>query len=69
MTKFQERHIQLVKYRFGKHQLAAEDTLAKQVYVIKCRPKVVPVDVNIQWLVGQGWNPALDSMLVEVMWE
>ena len=56
------RHIQLVKYRFGKNQLSAEDTLAKQVYVIKSHPRVVPVDVNVEWLMQHGWNSSLDRL-------
>lgn len=60
----QQKRIPLAKYRFGKQQLSAEDTLAKQVYVIRSSPKVVPVDVNMQWLMQAGgdWNPALDRL-------
>ena len=60
----QQSHIALAKYRFGKQQLSAEDTLAKQVYVIRSTPKVVPVDVNMQWLMQAGgdWNSSLDRL-------
>jgi hypothetical protein len=73
-----ESHVPLAHYRFqSPHQKTwmdlnsgnttlEDDALpmvtAKRVFVIKSQPQVVPLDVNMQWLMDQGWNPELDRI-------
>ncbi|KAI3631590.1 hypothetical protein MIR68_010473 [Amoeboaphelidium protococcarum] len=52
----------LKDYRLSNDSMSQESTMANQVFVIKCQPSVVPIDINMKWLMEQGWDHKLDRM-------
>jgi hypothetical protein len=63
------KHIPLSHFRFPKNTNTAtkiESQVSSQVFRIKCKPKMFPLDVNVEWLMGQAWNPLLDRFRFSV---
>lgn len=41
---------------------------ATRVYTVKCKSLVAPLDLDLQWLISQGWNAQTDRIRYSVLY-